>query len=87
MALITSDCDAIRFNEYQMALITSDCDATRFNEYQMALITSECAFVGLPQRDGRRPVQRLDRREQGLDLHPVRPTRPLKLSARVDLKR
>ena len=27
MALITSDCDAMRFHDHQMALITSDCDA------------------------------------------------------------
>ena len=25
MALITSDCDAMRIHEHQMALITSDC--------------------------------------------------------------
>ena len=25
MALITSDCDAMRINEHQMALITSEC--------------------------------------------------------------
>ena len=26
MALITSDCDAIRIHEHQMAVITSECD-------------------------------------------------------------
>ena len=27
MALVTSDCDAMRIHDHQMALITSDCDA------------------------------------------------------------
>ena len=40
MALITSNCDAMRSPAHQMALITSDCDAMRSPEHQMALITS-----------------------------------------------
>ena len=42
MALITSDCDAMRVHKHQMALITSECDAMRVHEHQMALITSDC---------------------------------------------
>ena len=57
MALITSDCDAMRCPEHQMALITSDCAAMRFPEHQMALTTSDCARCTglLPQHADRRP--------------------------------
>ena len=50
MALITSDCDAMRTHGRQMALITSGCGAMRTHGRQMALITSEC----VPFRSGRR---------------------------------
>ena len=54
MALITSDCDAMRIHARQMALITSDCDAMRIHDHQMALITSDCdALAAAARRPGR----------------------------------